>query len=89
MSSVGKLIVYISDDCDESEQVIHLLDELEVSYEKKNIDEDRAHLKELQARQVYSAPAIFFNDKSILGFQRESIIRLIRKNNLGNLGKLF
>jgi|SRR5699024_370463 len=78
----GKIIVYTSDDCHESKQIIHLLDELEVDYEERNISQNRAYLKELQAKSIYSAPVLMFNNKAILGFRQEKIIRLVKKNDL-------
>ncbi|WP_440896821.1 glutaredoxin family protein [Amphibacillus sp. Q70] len=74
-----KIIVYTSDECHESDKIIRFLNELSVDYEERNISQNRAYLKELQARNIYSAPALFVKDKAILGFQKEKIKRLIKK----------
>lgn len=78
--SEKEIVVYISDDCDESTQIIDYLIELSVDYNVKNVTRNREYLTELQARNVYAAPAIFINEQVVLGFQKDKIKRLIQKN---------
>lgn len=73
-----KITVYTSDECHESDKILQFLNELSVDYEEKNISQNRAYLKELQSRNIYSAPALFIKDKAVLGFQKEKIKRLIK-----------
>lgn len=75
-----EITVYISDNCDESTKIIDYLNELSVDYNAKNVTKNREHLTELQARNVYSAPAIFINNQVVLGFQKDKIRRLIQKD---------
>ncbi len=75
-----EITVYSSDDCDESIQIIDYLNELSVDYNEKNVTTNREFLTELQARDVYSAPAVIINNQVVLGFQKDKIRRLIQKD---------
>lgn len=75
-----EITVYISDDCDESTQIIDYLNELSVEYNEKNVTKNREYLTELQARNVYSVPATFINNQVVLGFQKDKIRHLIQKD---------
>ncbi|GAA4074930.1 MAG TPA: glutaredoxin family protein [Bacilli bacterium] len=76
--SEKEITVYTSDDCEESIQIIDYLKELQVNYNERNVSENRAYLTELQARNVYSVPAVFINNQVVLGFQKDKIYRLVR-----------
>ncbi|WP_017473804.1 glutaredoxin family protein [Amphibacillus jilinensis] len=80
--SVERIVVYVSNQCEESDKVIRLLDDMAVNYEKKNISEHKAYLKELQRLKIYATPAIIINDKKILGFQKKKIEQLIQRNRV-------
>ena len=73
-----EIIVYTSDDCDESKKIIDYVNEQSVDYNEKSVSGDREYLKELQARNVYSVPAVFINHQVVLGFQKDKIKRLIQ-----------
>lgn len=75
-----EITVYSSDDCDESIQIIDYLNELSVDYNEKNVTTNREFLTELQARDVYSVPAVIINNQVVLGFQKDKIRRLIQKD---------
>ncbi|MBM7542904.1 glutaredoxin family protein [Amphibacillus cookii] len=75
--SVEHIVVYVSNQCKESDKVIRLLEEMAVNFEKKNISENKAYLKELQRLNIYATPAIIINDKKVLGFQKRKIEQLI------------
>lgn len=63
------VVVYTSDDCTQCRKLINKLNEWSVPYEEKNISRNHSFVKELQERKVYGAPAVFINERKILGFQ--------------------
>lgn len=73
------ITVYTSDDCIESQQMIRYLDELGIVYIEKSVSEDRRNLKQLQAKNIYSTPALIYGDKIVLGFLKDKIDRLFKK----------
>ena len=73
-----EIIAYTGNECQESKQLIDLLEEYNVEYTEKNVSENRDYLKELQARSIYSAPVIFIGEQVILGFQGKKIRELIQ-----------
>lgn len=73
------IVVYVSDDCKESQRVINLLDRLAVPYQTKNISRTRTYLLELQGMGVYSTPAVIINETDkVLGYQAYKIKQLIK-----------
>lgn len=71
------IMVYISDNCQESNMLLNLLDDLAVNYDRRNISEDRAYLKELQQDNIYATPVAVINRNKILGFQKNKIMNLL------------
>lgn len=71
--------VYISDDCDECDRMVALLDKEEVAYELKNISSDKENLRELQKQHVYATPALIVKGKKVLGFQEQRIKQLLNR----------
>ena len=74
MAQTG-LIVYVSDYCQTSDQLINYLNKHDVSYKIKNVTENIAYLKELQENGIYGTPAAYFvnEEQFILGFQKEKM----------------
>ncbi len=71
--------VYVSDDCDECDRVMALLNKEEVLYELKNISRDKENLRELQKQHVYATPALIVKGKKVLGFQEQRIKQLLNR----------
>ncbi|WP_171038149.1 glutaredoxin family protein [Aquibacillus sediminis] len=71
------VVVYISNQCEQSDKLLHFLVENNISFEKKNVSEYKANMKELQRLNVFSTPAIFVDDQKVLGFQKNQLQRLI------------
>lgn len=71
--------VYVSDNCDECDQMVALLDKEEVVYELKNISRDKENLRELQKQHVYATPALIVKGKKVLGFQEQRIKQLLNR----------
>ncbi|MRG87228.1 glutaredoxin family protein [Salinibacillus xinjiangensis] len=72
-----EIIVYTSQNCNQSKKVMNLLENWNKHYEERNISEDRSYLKELQQNGIYATPATFIEDKCILGYQRRAIVQAI------------
>lgn len=64
-----RVVVYTSDNCGQSQQLIDKLNEWQVSYEERNVSRNHAFIKELQESKIYGAPATFIGNNKILGFQ--------------------
>ena len=71
--------VYISDDCDECDRMVALLNNEEVDYELKNISSDKENLRELQKQHVYATPALIVKGKKVLGFQEQRIKQILNR----------
>ncbi|SIT08298.1 Glutaredoxin [Virgibacillus pantothenticus] len=70
-----KVLVYISNNSKECENVIQFLQEWHITYQTKNVNEQRANMKELQNLGIYGTPAIFVEGEKepILGFQKNKL----------------
>lgn len=71
--------VYVSDDCDECDRMVALLNNEEVDYELKNISSNKENLRELQKQHVYATPALIVKDKKVLGFQEQRIKQILNR----------
>jgi glutaredoxin len=71
------VMVYVSNNCLESNKLLNLLDDLAVTYDRKNISENRAYLRELQQDNIYATPVAVINRKKILGFRKNKIMKLL------------
>lgn len=65
--------VYVSNNCTESNKLIHFLHELDVDCEVKNITDNKDYLKELQEQHIYATPVVMINEHTILGFQKRKL----------------
>lgn len=74
------VVVYISKDNNYCKKVIQLIEDAEVSYEVKNVSDNREYMKELQKDGIYGTPATFIKgmDRTILGYQKREILNAIR-----------
>ncbi|CQR48278.1 Glutaredoxin [Paraliobacillus sp. PM-2] len=73
MEGKQQVTIYVSNNCSESNKLIHFLKELGISYEIKNITEDKKNLKELQEQHIYATPVTMVNNHKILGFQKHKL----------------
>lgn len=75
------LIIYVSNHCETSSQLINYLNEHQIAYQLKNVTENKSYLTELQEKGIYGTPATYFNDKNqfILGFQKTKMNFLLGK----------
>ncbi|WP_077624157.1 glutaredoxin family protein [Sediminibacillus massiliensis] len=67
------VVVYVSENCRQCDQLLSHLDKWEVDYIEKNVTNNKEHIKELQEHKVYGTPAVFIQDQKILGFQKSKI----------------
>lgn len=72
-----KVTVYISNECEECEKVLSLLDKLDIDYNEKNTTKDKSYLKELQNEKIYATPVAYINDKKVLGFQENQLMHAL------------
>lgn len=75
MMKEKNVVVYISDNSSHCEKLLKQLDKWDISYETKNVTENRSYMKELQKKGIYGTPATFIEDRSnaILGCQENKI----------------
>ena len=71
--------VYVSDDCDECDRMVALLNKEAIDYELKNISSDKENLRELQQQHVYATPALIVKGKKVLGFQEQRIKQILNR----------
>ena len=70
------IVIYISENNPDCESVLHLMDNLDVSYEVKNITKHNDYRREMQDLNIYGTPATFIGaDTIILGAQVQAIKR--------------
>ncbi|AVQ97999.1 hypothetical protein OBCHQ24_02660 [Oceanobacillus iheyensis] len=87
--SKNNVWVYISEDNEDCERVLQLLDKKNVPYEVKNVTKHPENKKEMQKRGIYGTPATFIGDENnlILGYQEEKLnlmLGVLDKNYLLN-----
>ncbi|MFB1051751.1 glutaredoxin family protein [Paraliobacillus sp. JSM ZJ581] len=68
-----EVIIYVSNNCSESNKLIDFLKQANIAYKLKNITEDKKYLKELQEQHIYATPVTQINDRVILGFQKRKL----------------
>ncbi|WP_407271767.1 glutaredoxin family protein [Radiobacillus sp. PE A8.2] len=67
------IVVYISNDCSQCDELVSQLDEWGVKYQQKNTTENANFLKDLQKQKIYATPAVFIGNQKILGFQKNKL----------------
>ncbi|GAA0447393.1 MAG: glutaredoxin domain-containing protein [Bacillota bacterium] len=79
------VLVYISSDCKECENLLKHLKEWDISFRTKNVNENSNYMKELQEKGIYGTPATFIKEESepILGFQKNKIKYRLGLENKG------
>lgn len=70
--------VYISNNCSQCDKLIAQLEEWNITFNTKNVNENHENMEQLQGRGVFGTPATFIDNQLILGFQLNKI-----KNVLG------
>ncbi|TRY27508.1 glutaredoxin family protein [Brevibacillus sp. LEMMJ03] len=65
---MAQAIVYSSTNCGFCKQLKTYLEEQNISYEERNIDENETYREELRRLGVMSVPLTLIGDKQILGF---------------------
>lgn len=74
--SYTNIVIYVSENNPDCKSVLHLMENLEVSYEVKNITKNSAYRREMQDLNIYGTPATFIGDDTvILGAQIKTIQR--------------
>ncbi|TSJ66642.1 glutaredoxin family protein [Allobacillus sp. SKP2-8] len=73
------IVVYTSDNCQRSKDLLQWLDHHQLDYKEKNITADRDYLVELQDIGQFGTPTTFVGSQAILGFQP---LRLKQELNL-------
>jgi len=72
-------LIYVSDDCHSCQKLINKMDEWEVTYQIKNITDNKENKKEMQEHGIYGTPATFIKERKepILGYQINKIKRAL------------
>jgi glutaredoxin-like protein NrdH len=70
---VAHAIIYSSAHCHFCKQVKNFMEEQNISYEERNIDENPAYHDELARLGIMSVPLTLIGDKQILGFNPDRI----------------
>lgn len=80
--SEKEAVIFISNNCVKCDDLLDQLDEWNISYETKNVSDNREYMKELQEKGVYGTPATFVKDSSraILGLQLNRIKQALGLN---------
>ncbi|WP_026571370.1 MULTISPECIES: glutaredoxin family protein [Sediminibacillus] len=67
------VVVYVSDNCTQCQELTAQLDRWEIEYTEKNISRHKAYIQEMQSHDIYGTPAVFIDDYKILGFQKQKL----------------
>ncbi|TQS76426.1 glutaredoxin family protein [Ornithinibacillus gellani] len=80
--SVKEAVIFISNNCEKCDDLLEQLDAWNISYETKNVTDNREYMKELQDQGVYGTPATFVKNGSrvILGLQFNRIKQALGVN---------
>ncbi|MFY0542896.1 glutaredoxin family protein [Brevibacillus sp. H7] len=70
---MAKAIVYSSTNCGFCKQLKSYLEEQNIAYEERNIDENEAYREELSRLGMMSVPLTLIGGKQILGFNPNRI----------------
>ncbi|GAE93543.1 hypothetical protein JCM21714_2630 [Gracilibacillus boraciitolerans JCM 21714] len=71
--------IYISNNCNESNEAIDYLTQRNIDFSIKNISQHKEYLYELHQQEIYITPAIIIDkNHQILGFQQNKITELIK-----------
>ncbi len=73
----NKPIVYASNTCTYCKQLKTYLQQQNITFEERNIDENPAYGEELQRMGVMSVPVTVIGDKQVLGFNPGRIEKLL------------
>ncbi|CEI82511.1 hypothetical protein J18TS1_29140 [Oceanobacillus oncorhynchi subsp. incaldanensis] len=85
-----KVTLFISEGSQASEKVKAFLDKNDVTYELKNVTENKMYLKELQEMKIFGTPTLFIDGKKIEGNQENKILyELGLANNLSEDAYFF
>lgn len=77
--SKQNVTLYISDNSSYCNKVINLMKEHDVSFQVKNVTQNRKYMKELQNDGIYGTPALFImgEEQFILGYQKARILKAL------------
>jgi len=71
---MSKVVVYTSNTCGYCHQVKDYFKEKNVTFEEKNVSEDKIARKELMSKGIMGVPAIFIDDETMIqGFDKKKI----------------
>ncbi|MGD8188405.1 glutaredoxin family protein [Brevibacillus ginsengisoli] len=73
---MNQAIVYSSMNCSYCKQLKTFLEEQNIPYEERNIDENDAYGEELSKLGYMSVPVTVIGDKQVLGFNPARIMKL-------------
>ncbi|HLS07807.1 glutaredoxin family protein [Lentibacillus sp.] len=68
-----EVIVYISENSSQCENLLEQLNQMDIHYKKRNVTEHRKYLVELQEEGIFGTPATFVDEKVVLGAQVNKI----------------
>ncbi len=69
------VVVYVSDNCTDSESLLSFIEENDISYEVKNVSQDHKARQELRQKDIYGTPVTFIDNEIILGVPKRRLER--------------
>ena len=72
-----KVVVFTSDTCGYCHMVKDYFNEINVSYEERNVSTDKEARKELMSKGFMGVPVVYINDDVVQGFDKAKIDELL------------
>lgn len=73
----SNVIVYTSHGCPYCKKVKEQLTAWGISYEERNVSENKEYFDQLQQKKIFGTPATYINGKLVLGFQEPKMRKLL------------
>ncbi|MFD1335590.1 glutaredoxin domain-containing protein [Oceanobacillus iheyensis] len=86
---MSKVVVYVSEVNEPSRKVIELLNEYKITFEMKNVTEDKTYLQELQTKGIYGTPATEIDGEFVLGYQKNKLKYALGLDDVSHYSSLF
>ncbi|MBB5172256.1 glutaredoxin family protein [Texcoconibacillus texcoconensis] len=77
MKTEENVVVFTSSGCPYCQQVLEALEEWEVSFEERNVSQDKRYFQQLRDHKLHGTPATLKGGSVVLGFQKEKLQRLL------------
>ncbi|MBN2899667.1 MAG: glutaredoxin family protein [Clostridia bacterium] len=73
-----KVVIFTSDTCGYCHMAMDYLNELNVSFEERNVSKDTSARKELMSKGFMGVPVIYVDDEIIQGFDKNRLDELLK-----------